>query len=129
MQERELIIQQWFEMWLNNDGANVDEIFAEDCIYIESWGPKYVGRDAVKRWFADWNQKGRVLVWDIKQYFHKPGQSMVEWYFECEIEDDQPEGFDGVSLIVWDEHDRICYLKEFGCKLPNYEPYDCDEEE
>ena len=29
----------WFEMWLTKQDLGIDNIFAEDVIYIESWGP------------------------------------------------------------------------------------------
>ena len=33
------------------------------------------------------------------------------------------EEFDGLSLIVWTEDNKIKSLKEFGCNLHNYNPY------
>ena len=36
MNEREKIIQLWFEMWLTKQDLGIDDIFAEDVIYTES---------------------------------------------------------------------------------------------
>lgn len=33
------------------------------------------------------------------------------------------EEFDGISLIVWTQDNKIKSLKEFGCNLHNYNPY------
>ena len=33
------------------------------------------------------------------------------------------EAFDGVSLIKWTSNDKILFLKEFGCNINNYDPY------
>ena len=33
------------------------------------------------------------------------------------------EEFDGISLIEWSEENKIQSLKEFGCNLHNYDPY------
>lgn len=33
------------------------------------------------------------------------------------------EEFDGISLIEWSAEDQIQSLKEFGCNLHNYDPY------
>ena len=33
------------------------------------------------------------------------------------------EEFDGISLIVWTENNKIMELKEFGCNLNTYNPY------
>ena len=36
MNEREKIIQLWFEMWLTKQDLGIDNIFTEDVIYTES---------------------------------------------------------------------------------------------
>ena len=45
MNEREKIIRLWFDMWLNQQDMGIDDIFAEDVIYTESWGPCYRNRE------------------------------------------------------------------------------------
>lgn len=82
MQEHEKVIQAWFEMWLAQCDTGIENIFTSDAVYTESWGPKYKGRTAIKQWFEEWNTRGKVLAWDIKQFFHKDGQTVVEWYFK-----------------------------------------------
>lgn len=99
------------------------KFFAEDVIYTESWGPQYEGAAAVKHWFEEWNTRGRVLVWDIKQFFHKDNQSLAEWYFKDEMAAGHSDEFDGISLVVWTRDNRIQRLKEFGCNLNHYDPY------
>ena len=98
MNERERIIHLWFDMWLKQQDLGIDSIFTEDVIYTESWSPKYESRKTVKHWFDEWNTRGKVLVWDIEE-------------------------FDGISLIVWTENNKIMELKEFGCNLNTYNPY------
>ena len=70
MNEREQIIQLWFKMWLTQQDLGMDDIFAEDVIYTESWSPKYNNRQVVKHWFNEWNTRGKVMEWKIKQFFH-----------------------------------------------------------
>jgi len=123
MDKREQTIQLWFNMWLQGKDTGIENIFSEDCIYIESWGPKYAGLKKVKHWFDEWNARGKVLTWEIKQYFHKGSQTIVEWYFKNSMDDGRIENFDGVSLITWATDGKIKCLQEFGCKLPNYDPY------
>ena len=48
---------------------------------------------------------------------------MVEWYFQCEMNGQGVQAFDGLSLIRWSEDGRITFLKEFGCNLDRYDPY------
>lgn len=33
------------------------------------------------------------------------------------------EEFDGISLIVWTNDNKIKLLKEFGCNIDTYNPY------
>ncbi len=93
-------------------------------IYTESWSPKYNNRQVVKHWFNEWNTCGKVMEWKIKQFFHKDNQTVVEWYFKNEMNNGNIEEFDGMSLIVWTADNKIKSLKEFGCNLNNYNPYE-----
>ncbi|HDR1420081.1 TPA: nuclear transport factor 2 family protein [Pasteurella multocida] len=123
-QQREATMALWFEMWLQQQDLGIDQIFTENVIYIESWGPKYTDRATLKHWFSEWNQRGKVQVWEIKQYFHKGNQTIVEWTFHDQMQDGRKEAFDGMSLIKWSEHNQICYLQEFGCHREHYNPYE-----
>ena len=123
MQEKESIIRLWFDMWLQQEDKGIDNIFAEDVVYIESWGPKYESRAAAKHWFDEWNTRGKVVIWDIKQYFHKGNQTIVEWHFRNEMNSGVIEQFDGMTLIEWTQDSKIRFLKEFGCNINNYNPY------
>ena len=111
MKNREIIIRRWFDMWLQKKDLGIAEMFSDNAVYIESWGPEYHGSAKIKLWFDEWNTRGTVLQWDIKQFFHKENQTMVV------------EVFDGVSLIEWTSDDKILFLKEFGCNINNYDPY------
>ena len=99
------------------------ELFVPDAVYVESWGPEYHGVDAIRHWFMEWNTRGRVLTWDIKQFFHKENQTVVEWYFKNAMNDGRVEEFDGLSLVRWNSAGQIARLQEFGCNLDRYDPY------
>ena len=86
-ENREQKIRLWFNMWLQAKDLGMEDLFAPDCTYIESWGPKYEGRDKVALWFREWNTRGRVVRWDIEQFFHKGDQTVVEWSFRNEMND------------------------------------------
>ena len=77
----------------------------------------------VKHWFQEWNTRGKVVVWEIKQFFHKENQTIVEWYFKNGMNNGDIEEFDGISLIEWTEDNKIKSLKEFGCNRNTYNPY------
>lgn len=123
MDDRERLVRRWFDMWLTGADTGIGEIFDADCVYIESWGPKYVGLEKVHHWFLEWNTRGRVKTWDITGFFHNKGSTAVLWYFEDEMKDGRVERFDGVSLIEWSKQGKISSLKEFGCRAEHYDPY------
>lgn len=121
---REEAIRRWFAMWLEKKDRGIAELFDKDALYIESWGPAYRGADKIRHWFAEWNSRGTVLEWRILQFFHKDDQTVVEWYFQNQMNDGTVEAFDGVSLVSWTAEGRIARLKEFGCNTGLYDPYE-----
>lgn len=123
MEKREQIIRLWFDLWLRKEELGIDGIFAPDACYIESWGPEYHGIEAIRHWFREWNTRGTVLRWEIRQFIHQGNQTVVEWYFQCQMAGSQPQAFDGVSLTRWTPQGRIALLKEFGCNIDRYDPY------
>ena len=127
MEKRESIIALWFDMWLQKKDLGIEDIFAPNAVYIESWGPEYNGLEKIKHWFDEWNTRGTVLQWDIKQYFHKEQQTIVEWYFKNKMNNGKIESFDGMSLVKWTQDNKITFLKEFGCNENCYDPYEKSE--
>ena len=123
MNRREETIRLWFDMWLQKSDLGILNIFSENAVYTESWGPEYHSAAKIKLWFDEWNTRGTVLQWDIKQYFHKENQTIVEWYFKNTMNNGKVEVFDGISLIEWTPDDKILSLKEFVCNTGNYDPY------
>ena len=122
MNEREIKIRRWFGMWLDGKCNGIEELFCIDAVYTESWGPKYEGLPRIRHWFEEWNTRGKVCTWDIKQFFHKGDQTVVEWYFANVLNDGREERFDGMSLTKW-RGEKIAVLKEFGCNTDNYDSY------
>lgn len=123
MDKREELVRLWFDMWLKKKNLGIERVFSQDAVYIESWGPAYQGADKIQLWFEEWNGRGTVLAWDIRQFFHKGDQTVVEWFFKNAMDSGKPEAFDGISLIKWTQSGQICFLKEFGCNLGRYDPY------
>ena len=123
MDNRERIIRLWFDMWLAKKDLGIFNVFSDNAVYIESWGTEYHGSKKIKLWFEEWNTRGKVVVWEIKQFFHKENQTIVEWYFKNGMNNGDIEEFDGISLIEWTEDNKIKSLKEFGCNRNTYNPY------
>ena len=122
-EQRENKIRRWFSMWLDRQDGGIGELFAPDAVYIESWGPEYHGMEKIELWFDEWNTRGRVERWDIRQFFHKGDQTVAEWTFCCTMADGSTQSFDGLSLVRWNEAGQIRFLQEFGCNENRYDPY------
>lgn len=116
------IIETYFAAWLGKDDAALSSVFADNVIYSECYGPEYHGLDQIQRWFADWNRRGTVLRWDIKNMIECGNTVCVEWFFCCEY-DGNTDGFDGVSWIEFNERGKIMALREFQSKAEHCFPY------
>lgn len=120
--EQEEKIKKYFAAWLNNDVDAIKSIMSDNIRYSECYGPEYHGIKQVITWFMDWNKCGTVLKWDIKQFIHQKNVTAVEWYFECNY-NNSIDGFDGVSLIEFDNNGKIFRVKEFQSKAEHNFPY------
>ena len=49
MNTKEKIILLWFKMWLKKRDLGIEKIFAEDILYIESYGPMYESVADIKK--------------------------------------------------------------------------------
>ena len=124
MEDREQKMRAWFEMWLRQSDEGVEALFDRGAVYIESWGPEYHGLEKIRHWFREWNTRGTVLRWDIKQFFHKEDQTVAEWVFENRMDGGEAEAFEGMTLVRWTQAGKICFLQEFGCNQNRYGPYE-----
>lgn len=115
-------IKIYFEAWLSKDGTVLPMLFADNVIYSECYGPEYHGINQVQRWFSDWNLRGTVLQWDIRNMIECGNTLCAEWYFRCEY-DGCLDGFDGVSWIEFDDSGKIKALREFQSKAEHCFPY------
>ena len=115
-------IKTYFEAWLSKNGTALSMIFADDVVYSECYGPEYRGLNQIQRWFSDWNLRGTVLQWDIRNTIESGSTLCVEWYFRCEY-DGNMDGFDGVSWIEFDDCGKIKALREFQSKAEHCFPY------
>ena len=122
MNKREVVIRNCFNSWLNQDLSMFLACFSDDIHYIESYGPAYQGKKQIESWFLDWNKSGQVLVWDIKQLLSIDNTIVCEWYFKCDVKGVIAD-FDGISIIEFNQDDKIVYLKEFKSDIPNRYPY------
>ena len=123
MQQRESIIKNCFQAWITKDRGLFLQSFAEEAVYIESWGPAYRNLAHIEAWFTDWTRDNKVLQWDISKFFHLENTCICTWYFKCEC-GGNIDGFQGVSIITFNAANQIVLLEEFQSKTPNIYPYE-----
>lgn len=122
MNLRETIVRNYFDAWINNNDSVLNNIFDNDIIYSECYGPEYHGLNQINMWFSDWHKHGRVIKWDIKKFMHDDFITIVGWYFECDYHKNI-DGFDGVSIIEFTDENKIKSVKEFESKKEHRYPY------
>ena len=122
METKENIVRQYFESWINKDINIIEKYFSENIKYIECYGPEYNGIKQIRQWFNDWNNGNNVLQWNVKRIIEHKNTIIAEWFFECEY-DKNISGFDGVSIIEFDENNKIKLVKEFQSKAEHIFPY------
>lgn len=122
MDKHEQILKRYFRLWLDKDTSSLKQIFAENVIYYESWGPVYQGLLQLEKWFEDWHKLGSVLAWDISEFLSNENTVVCQWYFQCEY-DGTIAGFDGVSWVLFGDDDKIVSIREYQSKLPHVYPY------
>ncbi len=120
---REQIISEYFNMWLTRCDDRLEEIFADDVVYVESTGNEYRGLHQIMNWFGEWFDNGVVKRWDITSFSHVDNKCFVEWHFEC-VCYNNPSAFDGVSIVEFDSTGKICFLREFAASCEHHLPYD-----
>ncbi len=123
---RQKIIKEWFLSWFDNKWNKFEKVFDNNVYYSESWGPEYNNLDQIKCWFKKWHDGSKLIKWDITSFIHSDNYTFVEWCFACKNNDKTTE-FDGISLVAWNEVEKIKVCKEYGSSLPKYNPFDIDE--
>ena len=115
--QREDIVKSYFQSWLDKTIEPLESIFSDDIIYSECYGPEYHGLTQILKWFADWNINGAVLKWKIKKFIHQGMFTVVEWYFECDY-NNEIGGFDGVShrVLRGNGHRSMHYIKSVALR-------------
>lgn len=106
----ERIIAAYFAMWPARDFTRFDQLFAPGCRYEECYGPIYDGLDELHGWIDDMLAQQVVASWDIHEFIHAhdPHTVTVTWTFV-----DDRSGFDGVSIIHFDDDGCIDRIREF----------------
>jgi ketosteroid isomerase-like protein len=93
------LIHEYVDAWKAGDAARVVRVLTPDCEVIESHGPTFTGRDDVRSWIEDWNQRSSAVIrWDLHEIVHGGARASVEWRFEC-VDRQTHYLIDGISMF------------------------------
>lgn len=107
------LIKAYVAGWNTLNKDVVLSTLADDCVVIESHGPKYQGHTEVSHWMTDWKFEGEVEYWRITTFcFDETTQvGFFEWDFACTL-DGEPIAFKGASVCSFSE-DKIQEIHEY----------------
>ena len=63
--QKEDIVKSYFQAWLDKNIGPLGNIFSDDIVYTECYGPEYHGLPQVLKWFSDWNINGTASLFSI----------------------------------------------------------------
>lgn len=116
------IIRDYFQAWLKPNIEVIKSIFDKNATYSECYGTIYRNKDEIISWFKNWNKQGKVVVWPIEKILINENTCIVEWHFKCNYQKKISE-FDGVSIIDFNDQNKIISVKEYQSKSQHYYPY------
>ena len=68
------------------------------------------------------DKQGKVIAWPIEKILINENTCIVEWHFKCNYQKKISE-FDGVSIIDFNDQNKIISVKEYQSKSQHYYPY------
>lgn len=116
------IIRDYFQAWLKPNIEVIKSIFEKNATYSECYGPIYRNKKEIISWFEKWNKQGKVIAWPIEKILINENTCIVEWHFKCNYQKKISE-FDGVSIIDFNDQNKIISVKEYQSKSQHYYPY------
>lgn len=116
------IIRDYFQAWLKPNIEVIKSIFDKNATYSECYGPIYRNKKEIISWFEKWNKQGKVIAWPIEKILINENTCIVEWHFKCNYQKKISE-FDGVSIIDFNDQNKIISVKEYQSKCQHYYPY------
>ncbi len=115
---RRQIIRDYFASWTTEDVSKWRSWFDENILYYESVSTAYKGIEQMLSWQKDWIEHGKVFSWDISEIHCSGDTYTVLWRFHC-VYDGNESNFIGVSLIDFNDSNKITLLREFAAD-PNF---------
>ncbi len=106
------MLHRYIDGWKKKNEREILEPLSDDCLIIESHGPMYQGKENVRKWIADWFEKGNhIEKWEIKTFYLCSGHFVSEWIFAYQNPEVREE-FEGITIAKV-ENGKISALREY----------------
>lgn len=125
--ERENLIFLWIKSWKEKNNLGIEKVFAPNVHYIRSWGPEYHGLMELEYWFDEKNDRGTVENWDIERFIHEENNTIIHWFLEDKHKIGKLREVEGLSIIEWNDNNKIKYVQDFICNTHRSDPYKSSE--
>lgn len=115
-----LLIQSYIDGWINGNLESIVSTLCEDCVIIESHGPRYTGLENIKGWVNDWFvDNNRVNRWKVSSFCFTDENAFFEWSFNCSFEN-KIYDFEGASLVTFRDS-KIFSINEYRRTEPVFD--------
>ncbi|MES2615009.1 MAG: nuclear transport factor 2 family protein [Bdellovibrionota bacterium] len=115
------LIQNYINGWKQNNFEMIKNALADDCVIIESHGPKYNGIKEVACWFEFWiNANSKIEKWNILSSYYCIEEETVffEWDFLCHSNGNKYEIL-GSSIVKFSDK-KISFIHEYRMTESTY---------
>lgn len=115
------LVETYIYGWRDHDMEKILDVLADDCVIVESHGPRYNGKEKVQMWIEDWIDEGsNVLKWEISKIYYAGDEAFCEWSFASET-DEMIDEFEGITIFHFDSKGKIKKLREYRTTDPIYD--------
>ena len=123
MEQREATIRLWFDMWLKKADLGMAGIFPMMWSISRAGGRNITASQKSSSGSTSGTPAALFCGGKSSSFSIKRIKQSWSGILKSKMNNGNVEEFDGISLIVWTQDNKIKSLKEFGCNLHNYNPY------
>lgn len=106
-------LSDYIDAWKTNDTERIVATVTSDAVITESFGPIYRGRDRIREWCEQWNERGsRVRDWVITSEFTAGDALIAEWRFDY-TQGGEDHSFLGATIATARDG-KIAELREYA---------------
>lgn len=115
------LIEKYFQMWIDRDFSEINDIFDTNIFYRECYGACYRNLNEIHQWINQQLKKQIVQEWSINTINKDQEYFFVTWTFHAKEKEEYI--FDGISKIKFNDNTKITEIIEYETKHEIYYPF------